>query len=134
LVNVLVNASVSVLLSVLCLRLAVCARRRGWLAAIAGTYAILPIWPGAAPDAADKESCRPDFAVAIYPGHLSLAAAEWDAGQGPREFVARHPATADKGLALNPDIHVTSQTPPTFLLHAENDPVDGMETSLAYYI
>jgi hypothetical protein len=25
-------------------------------------------------DAADKESCRPDFAVAIYPGHLSLAA------------------------------------------------------------
>jgi acetyl esterase/lipase len=27
-------------------------------------------------DAADKESCRPDFAVAIYPGHLSLSAAE----------------------------------------------------------
>jgi hypothetical protein len=25
-------------------------------------------------DAADKESCRPDFDVAIYPGHLSLAA------------------------------------------------------------
>ncbi len=25
-------------------------------------------------DAADKESCRPDFAVALYPGHLSLAA------------------------------------------------------------
>jgi hypothetical protein len=23
-------------------------------------------------DAADKEGCRPDFAVAIYPGHLSL--------------------------------------------------------------
>ena len=23
-------------------------------------------------DAADKESCRPDFAVALYPGHLSL--------------------------------------------------------------
>jgi hypothetical protein len=22
-------------------------------------------------DAADRESCRPDFAVAIYPGHLS---------------------------------------------------------------
>jgi acetyl esterase/lipase len=85
-------------------------------------------------DAADKESCRPDFAVAIYPGHLSLAAAEWDAEQGPRKFVIRHPATADKGLALNPDMHVTSQTPPTFLLHAENDPVDGVETSLAYYI
>jgi hypothetical protein len=23
-------------------------------------------------DAADKQSCRPDFAVAFYPGHLSL--------------------------------------------------------------
>lgn len=22
-------------------------------------------------DAADKESCRPDFAIALYPGHLS---------------------------------------------------------------
>jgi len=33
-------------------------------------------------DAADKESCRPDFAVVIYPGHLSIAAAEWDAKQG----------------------------------------------------
>jgi acetyl esterase/lipase len=72
--------------------------------------------------------------VAIYPGHLSLAAAEWDAEQGSRKFVVRHPVTADKGLALNPDIHVTSRTPPTFLLHAENDPVDGVETSLAYYI
>jgi acetyl esterase/lipase len=28
-------------------------------------------------DPADKESCRPDFAVAIYPGHLSLAASRF---------------------------------------------------------
>src|SRR5215471_17636781 len=27
-------------------------------------------------DAADKESCRPDFAVGVYPGHLSLSVAE----------------------------------------------------------
>ena len=32
-------------------------------------------------DAADKVSCRPDFAIPIYPGHLSLAAAEWDTRQ-----------------------------------------------------
>jgi acetyl esterase/lipase len=87
-------------------------------------------------DAADKESCRPDFAVALYPGHLSLAAAEWDAEQGPRKSVVRHsghPSTGPKPFALNPDIHVTSQTPPTFLLQAENDPVDDVENSLAYY-
>ena len=37
-------------------------------------------------DAADKESCRPDFAVAIYPRHLSIAAAEWDAKQGTKNL------------------------------------------------
>jgi len=87
-------------------------------------------------DAADKESCRPDFAVALYPGHLSMAAAEWDAEQGPRKSVVRHsghPSTGPKPFALNPDIHVTSQTPPTFLVQAENDPVDDVENSLAYY-
>jgi len=87
----------------------------------------------AAVDAADKKSCRSDFAVAIYPGHLSLAGAEWDARQGAKKFVFPRPANADKDLALNPDIHVNSQTPPTFLLQAEDDHVDGVD-SLAYYI
>jgi acetyl esterase/lipase len=87
-------------------------------------------------DAADKESCRPDFAVALYPGHLSMAAAEWDAQQGVRKSVVRHTghlSTGPKPFELNPDIHVTSQTSPTFLLQAENDPVDDVENSLAYY-
>lgn len=65
-------------------------------------------------DAADKESCRPDFAVALYPGHLSLS---------------------ENSLALNPDIrmHITRRTPPTFLLQNEDDPVDRVEHSLSYY-
>jgi acetyl esterase/lipase len=65
-------------------------------------------------DAADKVSCRPDFAVAIYPGHLSLA---------------------DNSIALNPDIrtHITRQTPPTFLLQNEDDHVDRVEDSMSYY-
>jgi acetyl esterase/lipase len=67
----------------------------------------------AAVDAADKESCRPDFAVALYPGHL------W-----PDE----------KKLELNPDIRVTGETPPTFLVQAEDDPVDPIEESLVYYV
>lgn len=64
-------------------------------------------------DAADKESCRPDFAVALYPGHLSKYA-------NPSE--------------LNPDIRVTDQAPPTFLLQNEDDPVDDVENSLDYYV
>jgi len=85
-------------------------------------------------DAADKESCRPDFAVPIHPGHLSLSAAEWDAKQGTKKFGAPHPAIADKNLGLNPDLHVTGKTPPTFLLQAEDDHVDNVNDSLAYYI
>jgi acetyl esterase/lipase len=85
-------------------------------------------------DAADKESCRPDFAVSVYPGHLSLSAAGWDANQGVKKYVVRHPANADRELASNPDIPVTSQTPPTFLLQAEDDHVDDVNDSLAYYI
>ena len=66
-------------------------------------------------DASDKESCRPDFAVALYPGHLSFDS---------------------KTLKLNPDIatHISPQTPPTFLLQNEDDHVDSIDDSLAYYI
>ena len=85
-------------------------------------------------DAADKQSCRPDFAVAIYPGHLSLSAAEWDAKQGAKRYALHYPANADKDLTVNPDVPVTRQTPPTFLLQAEDDHVDNVNDSLAYYI
>jgi acetyl esterase/lipase len=61
-------------------------------------------------DKADQESCRPDFVIACYPGHL------WNGG-----------------LLLNPNVSVTINTPPTFLLHAEDDPVDNVHHSLVYY-
>lgn len=64
-------------------------------------------------DEADKESCRPDFAIACYPGHL------WDRD--------------DEQLKLNPNVPVTTNTPPTFLLQAENDPIDPVNNSLVYY-
>jgi acetyl esterase/lipase len=66
----------------------------------------------AAVDAADQESCRPDFAVALYPGHLFNAHDKFE---------------------LNRTIHVKRNTPPTFLLQAENDDVDGVSNSLVYY-
>jgi acetyl esterase/lipase len=64
-------------------------------------------------DAADKESCRPDFGVALYPGHML----ENTAGN----------------FELNPYVPVTRQTPPTFILQAENDPTDPVQNSLVYY-
>jgi acetyl esterase/lipase len=86
-------------------------------------------------DAADKVSCRPDFAVPIYPGHLSISASKWDAAQGKKKFEIGSPADQSVGrLALNPDLHVTKQTPPTFLLQAEDDHVDSVEDALSYFI
>jgi acetyl esterase/lipase len=88
-------------------------------------------------DAADRESCRPDFAVAIYPGHLSIAAAEWDAKQGVTKVVVRHSRNLqdpDNSIELNPEVPVTNRTPPTFLLQDEVDHVDNVNDSLAYYI
>jgi acetyl esterase/lipase len=104
----------------------------GHLVAAMSNHYATRLYP--AVDAADQESCRPDFAVAIYPGHLSLSAAEWDATQGTKKFEVPHAANADKDLSLNPDLHVTSQTPPTFLLQAEDDHVDSVNDALSYYI
>jgi len=64
-------------------------------------------------DDADKQSARPDFAVLVYPGHLA-------------------PGKTDS-LRLNPNVPVTAETPPTFLVQAQNDNTDGVNQSLAYY-
>lgn len=65
-------------------------------------------------DKADEERCRPDFAVSLYPGHMS----------------ANEKADLSR---INPTIRVSGQTPPTFLVHAQDDPVDPVEFSLLYY-
>lgn len=82
----------------------------GHMAAAMSTQFEQRLYP--AVDAADQESCRPDFALALYPGHL---------------------AVPETDFALNPDIQVSNHTPATFLLQAEDDPVDPVENSLVYY-
>ena len=63
-------------------------------------------------DAADELSCRPDFAVVVYPGYL---------------------ADAKDTFLDKLDIHVTDKTPPAFIVQAENDPVH-IENSTAYFL
>ena len=63
-------------------------------------------------DAADHISCRPDFAVVIYPGYLALP---------------------DQNFAPNPDIRVTDNTPPSFIVQAEDDPVH-VENAIVYFL
>ena len=63
-------------------------------------------------DAADKTSCRPDFAVIVYPGYLALA---------------------NKDFAPNPDIVPSEKTPPQFIVQAEDDPVH-VENAMVYFM
>jgi acetyl esterase/lipase len=63
-------------------------------------------------DAADQLSCRPDFAVVVYPGYLALA---------------------DKDFAPNADIIPTTDTPPTFIVQAEDDTVH-VENAIVYFM
>jgi acetyl esterase/lipase len=63
-------------------------------------------------DAADKVSCRPDFAVIVYPGYLALS---------------------EQNFAANSEIRVTEKTPPSFIVQAEDDPVH-VENSTVYFL
>ncbi|HEX4031122.1 MAG TPA: alpha/beta hydrolase [Terracidiphilus sp.] len=63
-------------------------------------------------DAADALSCRPDFSVVVYPGYLALA---------------------EQNFAPNPAIQPTANTPPTFIVQAEDDPVH-VENAVVYFM
>lgn len=60
-------------------------------------------------DTADKESDRPDFAMAIYPGHIETS------------------------HGLNQNLHFTREIPPTFIVQAEMTTMDHVRQSLGYY-
>lgn len=61
-------------------------------------------------DETDAQPSRPNFALIIYPAYLSR-----------------------EGFTLAPELPVTAQTPPTFLLQAEDD-TPYVDSSLAYAI
>jgi acetyl esterase/lipase len=60
-------------------------------------------------DTVDEISSRPDFAVALYPGHICRP-----------------------GGVMNPDLHVSEDASPTFILQAWDDPVDDVCHSIVY--
>lgn len=63
-------------------------------------------------DDSDKQSCRPDFSMLIYPAYLTLK---------------------DEGDKLAPEVPVSSKTPPTFLMMTQDDGV-RVESALFYYL
>jgi len=63
-------------------------------------------------DDADDASCRPDFAVLIYPAYLTVK---------------------EQHDVLAPELKVNAQTPPTFLTQTEDDGI-RVENSIYYYL
>ena len=61
-------------------------------------------------DVTDKTSCRPDFALLVYPWQI------WD----------------EKQNALIAPLTVTGQTPPTFLVHAHDDSASSLSSVYLY--
>lgn len=61
-------------------------------------------------DEADKMSCRPDFALLIYPGYLTVK---------------------EKDDQIAPELPITKNTPPTFLVMTQDDPVRA-ENAILY--
>jgi acetyl esterase/lipase len=63
-------------------------------------------------DNADRLSTRPDFAVVLYPGHL------W----------------SGRDMDLYPFNPISRGCPPTFILHAQDDPIDDVRHSTVYFL
>ena len=101
----------------------------GHLASTAGTHFD---WGNAdAPDPIDRVSCRPDFMVLVYPV-ISLTAPYTHVGSR-KNLLGENP---DKKLAenLSNERQVTSQTPPTFLVHTTEDSGVPAENSLFFFL
>jgi acetyl esterase/lipase len=70
-------------------------------------------------DEIDQASCRPDFAVAVYPGYL---------------IEQERAGVEVKKDVLAPYIRIPKETPPIFLVHASDDDVAGAENSAMMYL
>ncbi len=63
-------------------------------------------------DAADKLNCRPDFTILVYPAYLTIE---------------------NRNFAFDPEIAVSAETPATFIVQTEDDPVH-VENAVAYFL
>jgi len=80
----------------------------GHLAALASSDFQTRSYP--AQDSADSVSCRPDFTILIYPAYLTVK---------------------EEHDKIAPEFDISSNTPPSFIAMAEDDPV-RVETALFY--
>ncbi len=101
----------------------------GHLASTAGTH--FDRGRPAVSDAIERQSSRPDFLILGYPV-ISFTAPYTHKGSA-RNLLGDHPT---QGLLedLSNELHVTAETPPTFLFHTSADTAVPAENSIAFYL
>ncbi len=81
-------------------------------------------------DAVERLSCRPDFSILIYPV-ISFAGAY--AHKGSAKALLGENASQEMINSFSNELQVTKNTPPTFLVHSEDDKAVPIKNSLVYY-
>jgi acetyl esterase/lipase len=97
----------------------------GHLAATAGTHFAQPIGDNPGP-----ASVRPAFLVLLYP---VISFSDSLKHTGSRDNLIGASAAPDQVRQYSNELQVTAQTPPTFLVHAEDDNVVPVQNSLVFY-
>lgn len=97
----------------------------GHLAATAATHFERPVGSNPGPG-----SVRPAFAVLLYP---VISFSDSLMHKGSRDNLLGATASAAQIREYSNELHVTTQTPPVFLMHCEDDQVVPVQNSLAFY-
>lgn len=99
----------------------------GHLAATAGTH--FDAGDPKAKDPVDRQSCRPDFMILVYP---VITMGEKTNGGSKRRLLGEKPS-AEKVKLFSNETQVTKNTPPAFLAHARDDKVVTPENSRMFH-
>lgn len=84
----------------------------------------------ASPDPIEQESCRPDFSILMYP---VISFTEEFTHSGSRESLLGSDPDPDLVRYFSNELQVSADTPPTILIHSEDDQSVPVENTLAYY-
>lgn len=97
----------------------------GHLASTAGTHFTKPVGDGK-----DQTSVRPDFLMLIYP---VISFSDSLMHKGSRDNLIGEKPSAEQTKRYSNELQVTAQTPPTFLVHAQDDKVVKVQNALVFY-
>lgn len=98
----------------------------GHLASTASTHFDKPVI-----DNPGHVSLRPDFSILLYP---VVSFTDSLAHMGSRTNLVGRDPSDDKITEYSNELQVTAQTPPAFLVHAEDDKTVKVENSIRYYL